>query len=482
MKTHFTLSVFSLPFFLFVNTCIRGRICCLLFAVFIFNIKVFAQPPAASDSTPKKCTWDLTVPLFNNIAIKSNVSYAKSPFNANCKDVSYDDDETKPGCNPTDDCVSGEAALFYDVYYPLHDYNAVKLPAVILGHPGGFEECSDLQQNWLVTVCTTLAKRGYVVFNIEYRRGRVKDAVNPNYRSVQNLAAAYRGCQDERGVIRSIIKRERLQTEPYRIDTNKIFIGGASAGAVMSFNAAWYTNQMVYDAFPTPAGFPTVDQVLDPIDADFYFGETDIEFKQKIKGVAFLWGGFPIPYSYKGNEQGFFTNATLKPFIAFHGLDDPVFPYRLNDPRHEETFSIPPNPGGFNYNRETRCLISSPYKIDIDANTKDMLNAGPLNAYNILTAVAPTIPKELYLDCNMMHGLDMNGPGFDSEFGTGYTNTTQVSAYIAQRIATFFQAVMNGATAGSINPSKFTECENKRKKCDPPPLPLCDNNTICPNE
>jgi len=250
-------------------------------------------------------------------------------------------------------------------------------------------------------LCSTLAKRGYVAFNIEYRRGRVKDDLNVDYRSAQHYASAYRGCQDVRGAIRSIIKRERQQTEPYRIDTTKIFLGGASPGGVMALNAAWYSNSMVYQAFPTPTGFPTVQQALDPIDADFYFGETNIEFKNKIKGVAVLWAGMPIPFSYSNNEEDFFVdgNATLKPLIAFHGLLDPVFPYDPDDPDQDEIFSVPPNPPGssFNYNRETRCVITSPYKLEGQASTIDMINASPLNAYNILNVIAPPYPKSTIL-------------------------------------------------------------------------------------
>ena len=37
--------------------------------------------------------------------------------------------------------------------------------------------------------------------------------------------------------------------------------------------------------------------------------------------------------------------------------------------------------------------------------------------------------------------------------------------YMVQRAATYFQAVMKGI-AGSLGTRSFTECENKRRKCD----------------
>lgn len=64
---------------------------------------------------------------------------------------------------------------------------------------------------------------------------------------------------------------------------------------------------------------------------------------------------------------------------------------------------------------------------------------------------------------------------FDSEFGTGSTNTTQVSVYMARRIAVFFQAVLIGIEDNLIN-YEFVECPNNRKKCET--NPAC-SNTAC---
>jgi acetyl esterase/lipase len=450
-----------------------------LLMCFVIFKTLNAQQPAANDSTPAKCKWNLMNPVYTDYDSVLNVSYAKSPFPQQCKDVSYDGDETVENCDPVDSEASGAPSLFYDVYFPKHDYSSLKLPAIIIGHPGGFMECSNLHNSFMTTLCTTFARRGFVVFNIEYRRGRVLDpAENFFYNSVQQEEAVYRGCQDMRGAIRSIIKRERLKSEPYSIDTNKIFIGGASAGGVMAINTAWYTNSMVYKSFPTPKGHLTVKDVLGPIDASYYFGEPSINFKQRIKGVMVLWGGMFIPNSFKNNQSLFFTNATLKPLIAFHGKDDKVFPFYM-DSVQDIYFSPPPKTDTeFNYNRDTRCLIDTPYLLENKANTKDLINASPLNMYSILDSLAPATPKELYIDCDMRHGLDDDGLNFDSEFGTGDTTRTQATFYIAQRVAIFFQAVMNGFTATDLNVSKFTECKNTRKKCEPSKL-RCSNNDIC---
>ncbi len=376
--------------------------------------------PSPSDSTPSKCRWNLINTIFETYSKTNPISYAKSPFNPDCKDVSYDEDETSGACNPTDDCVSGEVSLVYEVFYPPHDYAALKLPAVILFHPGGFMECPSYTMTLMQDLCSEFAKRGFVAFNVEYRRGRIKDGDN-DYISAQQILATYRACQDARGAIRSIIKRQRNHgdfNDPYEIDTNRIFIGGASAGAVISLNAAWYTNTMVKAIFPTPPGEETIEDALGAIDADYYYGEPDIQYKSKILGNLFMWGGVGIPISYYSNQAQFFVdyNAKLKPLIAFQGARDVVFPFKMNS-RQLEIFPPPVNPH-FPYSRESRCLINSPFILNNDPNDTipDMIRASSLNFYTAAKEIDPALPVELYVDCQMKHGLDKDGPNFQSEF------------------------------------------------------------------
>ncbi len=82
---------------------------------------------------------------------------------------------------------------------------------------------------------------------------------------------------------------------------------------------------------------------------------------------------------------------------------------------------------------------------------------------------------EVYLDCEMGHGLDNDDPGFQSEFGTELTNQHDVLIYMVQRSATFFQSIL---TNTAINgPSIFTECENYRNSCQSSGI----NNDGCSN-
>jgi acetyl esterase/lipase len=102
-----------------------------------------------------------------------------------------------------------------DVYYPL---NAEKqLPVIIYVHGGGFVAGD---KNFTMQFCTTLAEKGYIVFNVNYRLA--PDYKNPS--QISDIIAAY-----------SWIK-EKITL--YNGSSSDIFIAGDSAGAYLTGLAA----------------------------------------------------------------------------------------------------------------------------------------------------------------------------------------------------------------------------------------------------
>jgi hypothetical protein len=191
------------------------------------------------------------------------------------------------------------------------------------------------------SMCKHFARRGFIAMNIEYRRGRVLDTVDTKFTTIQHEISVYKGGQDMRGACRSAIKLQRFHTAlnlPFQIDTTKIFLGGNSAGALMSMLTAYYRDQAMIDtAFPVAPGSPKFKDVLGPINADFYYGDTTIEYRSKIKGVFAMWGGMPIPVSFENNKAAFFGNGASStdnaPMIGFHGALDPIFPIQARNNR-----------------------------------------------------------------------------------------------------------------------------------------------------
>ncbi|MEP6683495.1 MAG: alpha/beta hydrolase [Parafilimonas sp.] len=352
--------------------------------------------------------------------------------------------------------------LVINVYYPSnHDYSACPLPAVILFHAGGYTECSSYTNAGIVAISQGLASRGFVVFDVNYRVGVIADPspVMPvgvpsfiTYTAAQQWLAIYRGLQDARGAIRSIIKmsEHHIYDGSYKIDENKIFLAGASAGSVLSLAAAYYGNQSKIDTV-----FPNVSSSLGSIDPDnvYYANTSDLSFDYhtKIIGVLNCWGSLVIPAiaGYFNDPHSFFSSQgyTLPPIISFQGKLDSTFNFK-----YQGVYFAPSGTGlyGINYHQENRCLVNSyvaPLPIVIHKNPiPNLILIGSKTIYEMLTNNASHIyiPSELYLDCQMAHGLDCDytDPGctipFQSDFGTGLTNDAAVYDYICGRAATFF--------------------------------------------
>lgn len=437
--------------------------------------QVYSYLPSPADSTPANCMWDLKDSIFAEVDSIGPISYAKPGTRPipNYYDVSFANDKLsfsegyneadKKTCSNKDTCITDESeSLIYMAYFPKgHNYSAKKLPALIIAHAGGFSDCSTLK--YLSPMCILFAKRGFVVFNPEYRRGRVKD--DGGFTSVQQMAANYRAAQDFRGVIRSIVKKESDSGAylAFRIDTTNIFVGGQSAGATAAINAIYYPTQaMVNAVFPTPVGKPTIEDVLGPIEADFYYGSPSVSYLQKVKAVFNMWGGVPIPLAYENNQSDFFysTNPIRnKPMIAFMGFQDQIFSYL---PKFQKVFFSPNYHS--KYNTDTFCLVDTPYTLEAIDTTKDLIMGSSINLYYILKDLGRSV--EILIDCQMKHGLDTNGVYFQSEFGTGLTTQEAVNLYMVQRICCFIQLEMNGLLAKRKGTDKFVECENFRVQCD----------------
>lgn len=442
--------------------------------------QLYAQSTACGiPGFPFACNVNLVNPVFRDQDIVAVTGVRYSAVDK-LTDIEYKNDDPV-----FDDCGAAfpfkcnkDVSLVYDVYYPnnLTVYPCYKdkpLPAVILFHGGGFSDCSDYTgEKGIKLYCQEFAKRGFVAFNVEYRRGRLKDTAiaedGGTFLSGSNVLATYRAFQDGRGAIRSIIAEQNGPGKPpYRIDEENIFIGGVSSGAFIAMSMAYYNGDMINELFAD------VKAVLGPVDFDGYVGKPQQKFK--IKGVLNLWGGGYIPAVYQSAPEMFFrqnknNNGKLvsPPMISFQGGQDITVPVKkANIYFSQNRF----------FKRATVCtdLASQPYIVpdnDQDGLKKDMVLYGTQGFYDVLKK-GLGISVESYIDSDMRHGL-----GNNSDFGTTLNQNgdgTSVIPYIVQRAAVYFQSIATGVHEKLIT-SVFEDCENFRKGCI-----AKDNNEGCIN-
>jgi len=144
-------------------------------------------------------------------------------------------DEIFSDVSVTKDLVYGEAALpngerlklRLDLYEPAGD-KEIRRPAVVWIHGGGFFQ-GDKGDLPMTILAWRFALRGYVTASINYRLER-KHMADANIRQPVLDAMC-----DARAAVRWL----RRNATSYRIDENKIAIGGGSAGAFTALHVAY---------------------------------------------------------------------------------------------------------------------------------------------------------------------------------------------------------------------------------------------------
>ncbi|MEJ6505193.1 MAG: T9SS type A sorting domain-containing protein [Crocinitomicaceae bacterium] len=130
--------------------------------------------------------------------------------------------------------TGGQATLDLDFYEPEGDIETER-PLLIWVHGGSFIGGSKTDFD-MVTFSERFAKKGYACASIDYRLGFFPiDSVNA-------VKAVVRATQDLRAAIRFFYK-DKQSTNTYKIDTNKIFIGGSSAGAITALHVAYLDDE-----------------------------------------------------------------------------------------------------------------------------------------------------------------------------------------------------------------------------------------------
>jgi acetyl esterase/lipase len=109
--------------------------------------------------------------------------------------------------------------LLLDLYQPTGDQQA-RRPAIVWVHGGGFTSGSKAN---MAGDATAFAKRGYVTVSIDYRL------------QTGNIGQAIADAQHD---AQAAVRWLRRYAEQYRIDVNRIAIGGSSAGAITALYVA----------------------------------------------------------------------------------------------------------------------------------------------------------------------------------------------------------------------------------------------------
>ena len=185
-----------------------------LYAILILGLtwSVFAQEPCS--------TGRYASDIFSNVTVTSGINY---------------------GSNTS--WSGGNTSLALDVYEPTGDTETAR-PLIIWVHGGSFIGGSKTDGD-VVALSQRFAKKGYVCSSINYRLGFFP------FDSANAVKAVVRATQDLKAAIRFFYK-DRATTNTYRIDTNHVFIGGSSAGAITALHVAYLDDVCKISDYLTP--------------------------------------------------------------------------------------------------------------------------------------------------------------------------------------------------------------------------------------
>ena len=194
--------------------------------------------------------------------------------------------------------------LDMDIYEPAGDDELAR-PVIIFLHPGSFFSGSNTSGD-MVSLAADAARRGYVGISANYRLGLNIVSTYSGERAV------YRGVQDASALIRYL----REYHEELRIDPEKIFLWGSSAGGFISLHLAFSDDS----ERPQSTYGGSSDPDLGCIDCE----GNNYSHSSKPTAIVSCWGAI--------GDLDWIDAEDDVPTILFHGTSDIVVPYDVGLP------------------------------------------------------------------------------------------------------------------------------------------------------
>jgi acetyl esterase/lipase len=223
--------------------------------------------------------------------------------------------------------------LFMDVYEPTGD-TVSRRPVLLFGITGTFFQAyvnggftGERSDTACVEFAKRMARRGYVVAVVQYRRGWLAGAsALAQQRTI--LHAAYRGIQDMNTAVRFFKENQAS----WRVDTTKIGVGGHGTGAYVSYGATyldrWEQTLLTkfIDFSDTANPVPFLDTLIfgDPKGVD----PAQINNPNHTGHTSDFTVGFGLGGALGDSS---WVEAGDVPFISMHPYRDQAAPYFVGD-------------------------------------------------------------------------------------------------------------------------------------------------------
>lgn len=201
--------------------------------------------------------------------------------------------------------VNGDSVeLYLDIYTP-HGDGLTRRPAIVFQHGGSFisGDKSDMQP-----FCEFLARKGFVAVSAQYR---LVPTAGGNPPVDKYLDGVIKAIGDFKAAVRHM-KKSVAEGNPYGIDSNFVFAGGISAGAISALCMNYMTpddniNPLITLVINSNGGFEGNTG-----------GPNSLNYTSKVRGIINMSGALADTTWIKAGDQ---------PLMSYHGDKDQVVPF-----------------------------------------------------------------------------------------------------------------------------------------------------------
>lgn len=201
-----------------------------------------------------------------------------------------------------------DLSLRMDIYQPKGD-SVSSRPLLLLIHGGAFI-VGDKREKFQQKLAVHYAKLGYVVASINYRLGYL--FIPGAYSNLERCI--YRAVQDSRAALRWLVKNKKK----YRIDADKIFVAGNSAGGFIAMKTAFMAESETFQS--VRGNLLMLQEDLGCLDCS----GNDYKEKFRLKGVINMWGAL--------TDIEMMDEFEKVPLLLIHGDSDDIVPYSYDYP------------------------------------------------------------------------------------------------------------------------------------------------------
>jgi len=199
--------------------------------------------------------------------------------------------------------------LVMDIYEPVGDI-VEERPAIVLAHGGSFIQ-GTREDSDMVALCEGFAKRGYVAASIDYRLYLLSFPNFPD--SLTALDIVFKTVVDMKAAVRHL-RKDAATENLFRIDSERIFIGGASAGAITALHHVYLD-----ETDSIPGYLAEVIEENGGLEGNTG-DEENMQYSSEALAVFNLSGGI-----YRAD----WLSENDPPLVSYHGTEDDLVPYEV---------------------------------------------------------------------------------------------------------------------------------------------------------